>query len=154
MSIMARMHARRKGRSGSTKPLSKGKPKWVKVTKKQVVDLVVKLKKKDYSNSRIGIILRDSYGIPSVKAVTGKKIREIVEEEGLNPKFPDDLMHLMQRAVGLKKHLDKNNHDVHNKRNLQLIESKIHRLVKYYRRVNKLPPKWTYSYEKAKLLVE
>ncbi|MBD3312031.1 30S ribosomal protein S15 [archaeon] len=151
---MARMHARRKGKSGSTKPLRKEKPKWVKQSKKKVKDLVVELKKKGYPNSRIGIILRDSYGIPSVKTATGKKIGKIVEEHELSPKFPEDLMNLMKRAVGLKKHLDKNNHDIHNKRNLQLIESKIHRLVKYYRRVNKLPEKWAYSYEKAKLLVE
>lgn len=151
---MARMHRRRKGKSGSNKPSDKTKPKWVKTTKKEIEEVVVDLKKKDKSLSHIGIVLRDKHGVPSVKAVTGKKIGKIVKEKELEPKFPDDLMNLMRKAVSLRKHLDNNNHDVHNKRNLQLIESKIHRLVKYYRRTKKLPDKWTYSYEKAKLLVE
>jgi small subunit ribosomal protein S15 len=151
---MARMHRRRKGKSGSNKPSITTKPKWVKTSKKEIEDMVVEMKKKDKSLSEIGIKLRDSHGIPSVKSVTGKKLGVIVKEKGLEPKFPDDLMNLMRKAVGLKKHLDNNTHDIHNKRNLQLIESKIHRLVKYYRRNNKLPDKWTYSYEKAKLLVE
>jgi small subunit ribosomal protein S15 len=151
---MARMHRRRKGKSGSNKPSITTKPKWVKTTKKEIENIIVGLKKKGESLSQIGITLRDKHGVPSVKAVTGKKIGRIIKEKELEPKFPDDLMNLMKKAVALKKHLDNNTHDIHNKRNLQLIESKIHRLVKYYRRINKLPDKWAYSYEKAKLLVE
>jgi len=151
---MARMHSRRKGKSGSNKPISKEKPNWVKQKPKEVEDIITSLKKKDYSQSKIGITLRDAHGIPSTKAVTGKKVGKILEDKGLNPKFPDDLMFLMKKAVGLHKHLELNKHDIHNKKSLQLIESKIHRLVKYYRRTSKLPEGWTYSYERAKLLVE
>ena len=145
--FMARMHAR--GKSGSKKPLvSKIKP-----DPKKVEELVVKLGKEGLSTSMIGMVLRDSYGIPDVKGATGKKILKILEEHKLAPEYPEDLMNLMKKAVNLKKHLDKNKHDIHNKRALQLIESKINRLIKYYKRIGKLPQTWKYSYEQAKLLV-
>ncbi|MFA5406417.1 MAG: 30S ribosomal protein S15 [Candidatus Nanoarchaeia archaeon] len=149
---MARMHTRRKGKSGSAKPF-KSEVK-CSLSEKQVKDLVEDLRKKDYSYSKIGITLRDSYGVPDIKAVTKTKLGNIIKEKGLTPKYPEDLMNLMKKAVGLKNHLDGNNHDVHNKRSLQLIESKINRLVKYYRNKGQLPAKWSYSYDKAKLLVE
>ncbi|HIQ50834.1 MAG TPA: 30S ribosomal protein S15, partial [Nautiliaceae bacterium] len=44
--------------------------------------------------------------------------------------------------------------DLHSKRGLQLIESKIKRLVKYYKRKKVLPENWKYTPEIAKLLVE
>lgn len=151
---MARMHARRKGKSGSNKPVTKETPKWVNKKSEEIKSLIKKMKKKGHSLSRIGLKLRDEYGVPSVKAVTGKKIGKIVKEQGLSNKFPDDLMSLMKKAVKLHKHLENNNHDIQNKRAIQLIESKIHRLVKYYKNVKRLPKEWIYSYERAKLLVE
>jgi small subunit ribosomal protein S15 len=39
------------------------------------------------------------------------------------------------------------------KRGMQLIESKIRRLAKYYKREGKLPEDWAYNLEQAKLLV-
>ncbi len=147
---MARMHARVKGHRRSTKK-SGVKPA---ISGKDVEDLVVKYRKQDYSTSMIGIILRDKHGVPSVKDATGLKINRILAKHNLLPKFPEDLMNLMKRAVNLRKHLEFNPHDIHNKRSLQLIESKINRLVKYYHRVNRLPESWKYSYDKAKLLVE
>ena len=148
------MHARRKGKSGSNKPSTKEVPKWVKIKPKKVEELIINYKKKGLSTSQIGIKLRDSHGVPNTKTITGKKINKILTEKELSPKFPEDLMNLMKKAVKLHKHLKENTHDIHNKRSIQLIESKIHRLVKYYRETNKLPEKWTYSYERAKLLVE
>jgi small subunit ribosomal protein S15 len=151
---MARMHARKKGKSRSTKPVNKEVPKWVKAKPKQVENLVIDMKKKGYSTSKIGLTLRDSHGVPSTRLLTGKKIGSIIKEKGMTPKFPEDLMNLIKKAVNLRKHLERNNHDIHNKRSLQLIESKIKRLVKYYKKTNKLPDKWKYTYETAKLLVE
>lgn len=151
---MARMHSRKKGLSGSSKPAVKSKQEWLKVKPKEVTDLIVSMKKEEASLSSIGTTLRDSYGISSVKAVTGKKVGAVVSEAGLASKYPEDLMSLMKRAVNLRKHMDINKKDLHNKHSLQLIESKIGRLVKYYRRNGKLPVDWSYSFDKAKLLVE
>jgi small subunit ribosomal protein S15 len=101
----------------------------------------------------IGVILRDQYGVPLAKAITGQKIEEILEKYGVKMVVPEDLYNLLRRAVNLRKHLAVHPRDTHSKKGLIEIESKIHRLVKYYKRVGKLPPDWTYDPEKASVIV-
>lgn len=146
------MYARKKGKSGSKKPLTK--VTWVEYSPEEVEQLVVKLGKEGYSSAMIGLILRDQYGIPSVKDVTGKKITKILAENGLAPKIPEDLFNLLKRAVNLRKHLEIHRKDKHSRRGLELIESKIRRLAKYYIRKGKLPKEWKYDPEKAKIWVQ
>jgi small subunit ribosomal protein S15 len=129
-------------------------PKWVKYKKKEVEDLVVKLAKEGNTSSKIGMILRDRYGIPDVKAITGKSITQIMKENKLYPEFPEDLMSLFRKAVRLREHLEKHKKDKHSLRGLQLLESKIRRLSKYYIRKGILPKNWKYSPEEVKLLVQ
>jgi small subunit ribosomal protein S15 len=59
----------------------------------------------------------------------------------------------MKRAVNLRRHLEEHPKDYHSKKGLIEIESKIHRLVKYYKSRGVLPPDWEYTPEKAKLFV-
>ncbi|MEM2697577.1 MAG: 30S ribosomal protein S15, partial [Nitrososphaerota archaeon] len=59
---MARMHARRRGKSGSKRPISKLPPSWLKVTPEEVEALVVKYAREGYPPSLIGVILRDRHG--------------------------------------------------------------------------------------------
>jgi small subunit ribosomal protein S15 len=47
--------------------------------------------------------------------------------------------------VGLQKHLRIHNSDHRNVRSLELIEAKIHRLSRYYKRVGKLQKNWKYA---------
>ncbi len=151
---MARMHARRKGKSGSTKPPFRSVPKWVEVTKEEVEKYVVELAKQGYSSAMIGTILRDQYGVPDVRALTGKKITRILKEHGLLPSIPEDLLNLIRRAVRVRRHLEEHKKDMHNKVALQRIESKIKRLVKYYKRKGVLPQDWRYTPETASILVK
>ena len=151
---MARMHARRRGASGSKKPLRTEPPKWITMTPEEVEQKVVELAKKGYQSAMIGLILRDTYGIPDVKLITGKSISKIMKEHNVYPEVPEDLLNLMRRAVNLRNHLENHPKDLHSKRGLQLIESKIKRLVKYYKRRKVLPENWKYTPETAKLLVE
>jgi small subunit ribosomal protein S15 len=151
---MARMHSRKKGQSGSTRPVRKTAPSWLKYKPFEVEKLVVKLAKEGYSSAMIGLILRDSYGIPSVKAVTGKKVEKILKENNLTPKVPEDLKNLMKRVLAILKHMEKNKKDMTAKRGLQLTESKIRRLVKYYKKVGKLPSDWKYSRDNINLLLK
>ncbi|MCD5409529.1 MAG: 30S ribosomal protein S15, partial [Methanocellales archaeon] len=58
-----------------------------------------------------------------------------------------------QKAVGLKRHLDQNSKDLHNKRSLQITESKIRRLVKYYKKEGVLPEDWIYNLQTAEMLI-
>jgi small subunit ribosomal protein S15 len=146
------MHTRRKGKSGSKHPARAGKPDFVTYDQSEIEELILKLAKEENTPSKIGITLRDQYGIPSVKDVTGKKIGFFLKKNNVGSKIPEDLQNLIRKALSLRKHLDKNVKDRHNKRSLQLVESKIHRLGKFYRRNGKLPEDWRYNPETAKLM--
>jgi small subunit ribosomal protein S15 len=50
--------------------------------------------------------------------------------------------------------MKKSRKDYTSKHGLQLLESKIRRLVKYYKGVKRLPSDFAYEPERAKLLVE
>ena len=149
---MARIHARHRGRSGSSPQTREKSPKW-SPKPKDVEKEVVKLASDGFSTSQIGITLRDTYGVPSVKLATGKSILNILKENEVSPSLPEDLTNLMRKAVRLGEHLKVNNKDIHNTRALHLTEAKILRLVKYYRSNNVLPEDWKYSLANAKLLV-
>jgi small subunit ribosomal protein S15 len=151
---MARMHARRRGSSGSKKPMTKEKPAWLAMEPKDIEDLVVKFISEGKTSAMVGLILRDQYAIPSIKIATGKTISQIIKSRKLTPRLPEDLQNLMKRAISLNEHVKKNPKDLHNKRGLNLIESKIRRLVKYYGRMEQIPTGWKYSMDTAKLEIE
>ncbi len=147
------MHARTRGKSGSKKPLSKTVPTWNTRKAAEIEKLVVKLAKDGKSSTEIGIILRDSYGVPDVRIGTKKKITQILKENNLTGDVPEELQSLIRKAVKIRKHLETNKKDLVSKRGLQLIESKIRRLEKYYKRNKKLSEKWKYDPERSRLLV-
>jgi small subunit ribosomal protein S15 len=150
---MARIHARRRGRSGSRKPFRTSKPDWLHVDEKQITKTIVELYNKGYTSSRIGIELRDVHGVPDVKTAFGKSMYTILKENGIEMDIPEDLRNLMTKAVRIQKHLQVRGKDLHNRRALQLTEAKIRRIGNYYKRTGVLPPAWAYSPRMAKLLV-
>lgn len=139
---MARTHARTKGKSGSSRPV-KNDLSFVTLKKEEVEKIIVDLANSDNTASKIGIILRDTYGVPSVKALCGKSITEIMSEQSVATAIPEDLQALVARVKALKKHLEFNPRDTHNKRGLILNESKIRRLSGYYKKTGKIPANWT-----------
>lgn len=149
---MARMHSRRKGKSESKRPPATAPLDWVALSREEIEELVVNLGRRGVPPSQIGMILRDVYGVPLVKRVIGKKITQILEEHGAAPDLPEDLKALIKRAYRIRRHLEVHRKDLHARRGLQLVESKIHRLVKYYKRVGKLPPDWRYDPSRIELL--
>lgn len=151
---MARMHSGKKGKSGSKKPVKQTKKSWFRYDAKEVEQLIVKLAKLGKTSSEIGIILRDTYGVPDTRCIVKKNITKILEDNKLKPKLPEDLVALIKKDIRLTKHLDSHKGDMSVKRGLQLTESKINRLAKYYKRTNKLPSDWAYDRKKAKLLIE
>lgn len=150
---MARMHARRRGSSGSVRPHRKDVPEWSNTDLTEIEKLVVGMKKDGLSSSLIGMTLRDKYGVPDIKLVTGKRLGAILEKNDLVSEIPEDLRNLMLKALGMRKHLAENKKDIHNKRQLQLTESKVRRLVRYYTKSGKLPKGWTYKPETAEILL-
>jgi small subunit ribosomal protein S15 len=151
---MARMHARRRGKSASQRPMVTENPEWVPVPKDEIVQMVIKFGKEGMPTTKVGMVLRDQYAVPDVKLATGKTILEIFMENDLTPKLPEDLVALMRRAISLNVHVVANKKDNANHRGLQLIEAKIRRLVKYYKRQGLLTPEWQYSLKNAELLIE
>ncbi|MEE3276702.1 MAG: 30S ribosomal protein S15 [Candidatus Thermoplasmatota archaeon] len=149
---MARIYSRRRGRSGSSALPRSKHPSWAP-TPKKVEAQVLKFAKSGLSTAVIGTLLRDTYGVPSVKLATGKSISDLLRAADAAPELPEDLTNLMQRAVRLGEHLERNTRDVHNQRALQLTESKILRLARYYRDSGRLDADWKYSLANAKLLV-
>lgn len=148
---MARMHARRKGKSHSTRPLVLTRPEWVEVDKGEVEKLVIDMAREGKGLSEIGMILRDQYGVPTARQVLGKKLLKFLEEKGISPEIPEDLKNLLERAQRLREHLRVHRKDWKNKHALELIEAKIHRLAKYYKRIGRLPKDWKYSTAVAKI---
>ncbi len=151
---MARMYSRSKGKSGSKRPIKKGGRSWVRYKSKEVELLIVKLAKEGKSGSEIGIYLRDTYGIPSIKEVTQKSVTSILKEKNLLSEIPEDVMGLIKRSIAIRKHLEANPKDGAASRGLIITESKIKKLVKYYKRVGKLSSKWKYDPAKIRLVVE
>lgn len=141
---MAKMHSRRRGISGSKKPLLAQAPAWISYKSDEIESLIVKLAKQGLSQSQIGLTLRDSYGIPDVEKVIGKKLGRVLREKNMSAEIPEDLHALIKKSVEIKKHLEANKKDMHSKRGLQLTESKIFRLVKYYKANGRLPASWKY----------
>merc|ERR1712113_438640 len=110
-----------KGISSSAVPYRRRAPIWLKMKTEDVCDHICKLAKKGLTPSQIGVTLRDSFGI--------------LKTNGLAPELPEDLYYLIKKAVAIRKHLDKNRKDKDSKFRLILVESRIHRLARYYKRV-------------------
>lgn len=150
---MARMHARKRGKSSSTKPFRTARPDWIEMDRKEIEKMVIDLYNKGLTTSRIGIELRDLHGVPDVKTALGMSMYDVLEQNGIKMDYPEDLMNLLRKAVKMHRHMGGNHKDVHNKRQLQLTEAKIRRLGRYYVRSGVLPEGWTYKLHQAKLIV-
>ncbi len=146
---MARMHSRKRGKSGSKKPAKKASPSWSRYGAKEVELIVSKLSKEGKSASQIGMILRDIYGVPSVFALCGKSVNAILKDKKALPEIPDDLVALFRKYASIVKHLETNKHDETANRGLLLTESKINRLTKYYKSAGRLPEAWKFDKERV-----
>ena len=148
------MYSRKHGKSGSKKPIKKVVPSWSRYSAKEVEMLVTKLSKDGKNPSQIGLILRDVYGVPSVKVYTTKRITRLLEEKKLAPQIPEDLMSLMKRAVQITKHLEKNHLDQPAVRGLKITESKINKIAAHHKENGKLPLEWKYDAKRLRMIIE
>merc|ERR1712080_663951 len=62
------------GMSKSARPWKRTPPSWVKITSEEIEQQIIKFARKGLTPSQIGVILRDSHGVPQVKSVTGSKV--------------------------------------------------------------------------------
>nr|ALS05210.1 40S ribosomal protein S13 [Tortanus dextrilobatus] len=150
---MGRMHAPGKGISQSALPYRRSVPGWMKMTSNEVKEQIFKLAKKGLTPSQIGVILRDSHGVAQVRFITGNKILRILKSKALAPDLPEDMYFLIKKAVSIRKHLERNRKDKDAKFRLILVESRIHRLARYYKTRSVLAPTWKYESSTASTLV-
>ncbi|KAH8893806.1 40S ribosomal protein S13-1 [Thozetella sp. PMI_491] len=150
---MGRLHSKGKGISSSSLPYSRNPPAWLKMTPTMIESEISKLAKRGATPSQIGVILRDSHGVAQVKIVTGNKILRILKKNGLAPELPEDLYMLIKKAVAVRKHLERNRKDKDAKFRLVLVESRVHRVARYYKSVGVLPPTWRYESATASTIV-
>lgn len=141
---MARMHSNGRGSSGSDNPVNKKAPRWTDYGEEEIIELVVDLRNDGLQPAEIGAKLRDQYGIPDVKTLTGKKLTEILEEEDVAPEIPEDLQNLVDKAESIKDHLAENGNDQKAERRLELTEAKIRRVADYHREEGNIPEDWKY----------
>ena len=151
---MAMMHSRKRGKHGSKKPAKKTSPSWIRYKSKEVELLIAKLAKDGKTPSQIGLMLRDTYGIPSVSALCNKSVTAILKEKNLVTEFPEDLSALFKKFAEIRKHIEFNKHDETAARGLTLTESKINRLAKYYKRTGRIPESWKFDAERTGFFAE
>ena len=148
---MGRLHTHNHGKSHSTRPIESKIPSWVNKQAKEVEELITKYAKECLTSSQIGVKLRDQYSIPLVKPILKKTISQVLQENKLSPEIPEDLNNIVNKAVGLQKHLKSNKRDNRNVRSLELIEAKVHRLSDYYKKNGRLSKTWKYKSVVAQL---
>lgn len=148
---MARMHSRKRGKAASHRPIGRPAPEGQNA--KDVEKKVLALAKEGHSASQIGHALK-AEGIVDVKAVTGKRVAQILAENDLQGDLPEDLLQLVKKAVLIRKHLEENIHDEPAKRGLILTESKVLRLTKYYKKTGKVAQSWNYNPKQSRYLAE
>ena len=148
---MGRLHSHNHGKSHSTRPINLEKPSWVTQSPKEIEELIIKYGKEELSSSLIGMKLRDQHAIPLVKPIIKKGITKVLEENNLKQEYPEDLNNILNKAVGLQKHLKSNKLDNRNTRALELIEAKVHRLSVYYKKIGRIPKNWKYKSVVAQL---
>ncbi|MDP7976532.1 MAG: 30S ribosomal protein S15 [Thermoprotei archaeon] len=133
----------RKGKSQSKRPLGQlqlveGNP----VTPEELKEKIVSMRKQGLSKALIGQKLRDEEGIPSVKRILGKSLTEALKEEGEKEVVPEDLANLISKKQRIQNHLEQHPKDNDSKKGLVRTDSKIRRLMKYYKREGILPQNW------------
>jgi small subunit ribosomal protein S15 len=151
---MARMHSKGKGTSGSSKPNNDKAPSWSESDKGTVEELIIKYANEGHSSAKIGSLLRDMHAVPDVRLVMGERISKTLSRNDLGSTYPEDMMNLMRKALSLIDHLSGNKKDLHNRRQLELCESRLRRLAKYYVRTGRISSTWTYKRDQLRLMVE
>lgn len=151
---MARLHSKKKGKSGTKRPKSRTAPEWPAMKKADMEDNILKMAREGMPPAKIGLVLRDQHGVANLRAHLGMSLKAFLAKEKAAGEYPEDLLNLIRKAVRMSAHLKSSKNDVHNSVKLGHVESKIQRLVRYYSSKGMLPAGWKYDREKAALLVK
>jgi len=133
----------RKGKSQSKRPLGQLQlVEGVPITPQELTEKIMAMRKQGLSKALIGQKLRDEEAVPSVKRIVGKSITALLREQGEKEAVPEDLANLIKRRQRIEEHLEQHPKDNDSKKGLVRTNSKIRRLIKYYKREGVLPATW------------
>ncbi len=105
------------------------RPVWLKYTKEEVKAIILKLANKGLTSEKIGLVLRDEYGIPKVK-LYNLKIKHVLDE---HKKFVEPtLINLENKVKKLSNHRNNNKQDQKAKRSLIIAEAKLKKTREYH----------------------
>lgn len=147
------MHTKKHGKSKSRKPIESAAVP-AKMSEEEIRKTIGEYMKKGMGPALVGQHLKDKHGVLYVKNTLKKRLTAVMGEQGYRPVFPQDMLDLMRRAVNLRRHIERNKQDMHNKTRLVRVESKIWRLARYYKREGVLPQAWKYDPAQAALVVK
>ncbi len=102
------------------------KPAWLKYTEEEVKAIVLKLANKGLTSEKIGLIMKDQYGIPSVRLYE-LKIKRILKDKFIEP----TLINLEKKVGRINAHFKKNKHDKKSERALVITSAKLKKRQDY-----------------------
>lgn len=105
------------------------KPLWLKYSEEEVRNIILKLAEKGMTAEKIGLVLRDQYGIPKVK-LFNLKIKEVMQDKFVEP----SVINLQNKVGRLEEHNKKNKQDKKSDRALILTKSKLKKRTDYHSR--------------------
>lgn len=106
------------------------KPIWLKYTKEEIKAIILKLSNKELTAEKIGLILKDQYGIPNVK-LYNLKIKEIMGDKFSEP----SIINLEKRMKRIIKHFSSNKQDKKAGRSLIIVKSKLKKKKDYQKSI-------------------
>jgi small subunit ribosomal protein S15 len=90
------------------KEAKKKKPEWIKMKPAELEKIVVDLYNQGETPAKIGLVLRDKYGIPKAKLL-GKRVVEILKDAKTPLRSEKDA--ISKKIENLQRHMEKNKHD-------------------------------------------
>ena len=105
------------------------KPVWLKLSEEELKKIITDLAETN-SPAKIGLILRDQYGVPTTK-LYGKKLSSYLKEMGkYNEK--EELENITKKLDRLQEHIKSNSQDKRSKHKLQKAKSCVEVKKKYF----------------------
>tara|TARA_Y100000034_G_scaffold79909_1_gene95912 strand:+ start:329 stop:676 length:348 start_codon:yes stop_codon:yes gene_type:complete len=108
------------------------KPIWLKYSKSEVEAIILKLAGKGLTAEKIGLTLRDQYGIPNVK-LFGLKIKDVLGDKFKEP----TTINLDNKLQKIIEHVKKNKQDKKTGRALMITKAKLKKRTEYQDKKNK-----------------
>lgn len=102
------------------------KPTWLKLTDTEVKTIILKLTEQGLTAEKIGLILRDQYGIPKTK-LYGFKIKSVMSDKFKEP----TIINIEKKLEKIINHYKKNKQDKKAERSLIITKAKLKKRTDY-----------------------